>query len=97
MGTEQHDCFDPLEVVHKRAVPLPADFTIPGHLENPPALSLADQRVAVGEPLCPSNVKAQHAENRRTNELPYDLAGFHIDLNNARPPLKGVVGAIVEN
>src|SRR5690242_2167318 len=69
------------------------------HLEYPAVTALADQRVAVGEALCTGDVGAEKFEDRLVGIAPHDLAGFRVDLDNARERHRIVmpVRAVVED
>src|SRR5438874_9562660 len=70
----------PLLQREMRAHVLPHDLAVGGDLEDPPVAALADQRVAVAEPLGARDVGAEEIEQRLVAVLPHDGAGARVHL-----------------
>src|SRR5262245_26927921 len=63
---------------------LPDHFPLVRHLENPAVAPLADQRVAVGQPLGARDVGTPEIEQRLVAILPHDRARPRVDLDHPR-------------
>src|SRR5690348_11774404 len=63
---------------------LPHDLAVGGDLEQAPVAALADERVAVGQPLGARDVRAEEVEQRLVVVLPHDALGAAIHLDHAR-------------
>src|SRR5262252_8706314 len=82
-----------------RAHEFPHDLADARHLEDASVAALADERVAVGEPLGARDIGAEEFEQRLVGVLPDDRARAWVDLDDARERGRVVapVGAVVED
>ena len=62
---------------------LPHDLAPVRHLEQAPVRALADERVAVRQPVSAADVRAEERHRRAALVRPLDLVRFRVDLDNA--------------
>lgn len=97
MSAKKHGAEHPFEGQYKGADPFPADIPLRGDLEHTAALALADERVAVPEPIGAGNVTAEETEHVLRVVLPHDLAGRHVHFNDTGAGHNGVVSSVVKD
>src|SRR5207248_1789060 len=78
---------------------LPYDVAVARHLEEAAEVPFVDERVAVRQPLCARDARAEEIEHARLLVLPHDLVGRRIDLDDAREreALVETMRSVVEN
>src|SRR5205814_5087685 len=76
---------DPARLLEEmRADIFPDRLAVVRHLEKAAVAALANERIAVREALGAGDIGAEEFEDRLIGVAPHDLAGFRIDLDDAR-------------